>query len=98
MRGYLKTECLEQIIAKVSQNTNFGTIDFKSAYSQIPLCEGGKRFTAFKACARLYQFERLVFWLTDKVPIFQRIIDEVISKLKLEKTCEYLDDQNLYGT
>lgn len=88
---------LEDVVSKVSKNSVFSTIDFKSAYHQVPLREKDRPFTAFEACGRLYQFRRLAFGLTGGVPTFQRVIDDVIFREKLEKTYAYLDDVTVCG-
>ena len=88
---------LEYIVSQVSKNSYFSTIDFRSAYHQVPLREKDRPYTAFEACGRLYQFRRLAFGLTDGVPTFQRVIDDVICKEKLENTYAYLDDVTVCG-
>jgi transposase InsO family protein len=75
----------------------FSAIDLKSAYHQIPLQEDDKRFTAFEANSKLYQFRRLPFGLSNAVACFQRVIDEIIAKENLTNTYAYLDDVIIVG-
>jgi transposase InsO family protein len=88
---------IEEIITKVSVNEVFSTIDLKSAYHQIPILESEKKYTAFEACGKLYQFLRVPFGVTNGVACFQRIIDQIVQDEHLEGTFPYLDDVTICG-
>ena len=88
---------IEEIINKVSQAKFFSTIDLKSAYHQVPIRESEKQYTAFEANGRLYQFRRIPFGVTNGVAAFQRVVDGIILKEKLEGVFAYLDDVTICG-
>jgi len=48
------------------------TIDLRSAYHQIPIAEKDRSLTAFEAGAKLSEFTRIPFGVTNGVPAFQR--------------------------
>ena len=75
----------------------FSKLDLKSAYHQIPLKDFDKKFAAFAAGGKLYQFIRLPFGITNAVPIFQRIMDDFVSRNKLQDAMSYLDDVQIGG-
>ena len=75
----------------------FSTLDLKSAYHQIPLCPADRPFTAFEADGKLYQYTRLPFGVTNGVPCFQRIVDNLIEKYNLIGTYAYLDNITVCG-
>ena len=88
---------VETILDGAAQDKYFSRVDLKSAYHQVPIQESDRSFTAFEANGALYQFTRLAFGLTNAVPVFQRVIDSIIRKEKLEKTRAYLDDVIISG-
>ena len=88
---------IDEIINKLSKYRLFSTFDLKSAYHQIPLRETETKFTAFEALGDLYEFVVLPFGVTNGVPAFQRIIDNVISQEGLKDTFPYLDNVTIAG-
>ena len=75
----------------------YSTLDLKSAYYQIPLAKSDWEFTAFEANGKLYQYCRLPFGVTNGVVAFQRIIDNLIERYKLQNTFAYLDNVTVAG-
>lgn len=88
---------IEDVVSKVSKYSVFSTIDLSSAYHQIPIREDEKKYTAFEAKGRLYQFTRIPFGVTNGVACFQRVIDDIIQSEKLNGTFAYLDDITVCG-
>ena len=89
---------INEIVNKVARYKYYSTIDLKSAYHQIPLCDQDKAYTAFEADGRLYQFCRMPFGLTNAVACFQRMMDEFISNNDLRDTFNFLDDITVCGS
>nr|XP_037870350.1 uncharacterized protein LOC119629239 [Bombyx mori] len=88
---------IEDLVSKVANNTIFSLIDLKNAYHQIPILPEERKFTAFEALGNLYQFRRIPFGVTNGVSSFQRTIDWIIRKEKLQNTYAYLDDITISG-
>lgn len=88
---------IEDIIAKISTNTVFSTIDFQSAYRQVPILQSEKQYTAFEACGKLYHFLHVPFGVKNGVACFQIVIDEIIEDEGLTSTFPYLDDVTICG-
>ncbi|XP_018403046.1 PREDICTED: uncharacterized protein LOC108779970 [Cyphomyrmex costatus] len=88
---------IEEIITKVSANEVFSTIDLESAYHQLPILKSERKYTAFEAGGKLYQFLRVPFGVTNGVACFQRIIDQIVQDEGLEDTFPYLDDVTICG-
>ena len=84
------------MINKLSQYKVFPTYDLKSAYHQIPLKESERKYTAFEGLCDLYEFRVLPFGVTNGVPSFQRIINDVITQ-DLSDTFPYLDNVTVAG-
>ena len=76
----------------------FSTFDLKSAYHQIPIRESDKIYTAFEACGKLWEFNRIPFGVTNGLPQFQRVIDDIVMKEGLKDTYPYLDNVTIGGT
>ena len=83
---------IEETVNKISQYRVFSTIDLKSAYHQVPICEHEKKYTAFEANKSLYQFCRIPFGVTNGVTAFQHIMNSFIADEGLSDTFAYLDD------
>ena len=88
---------IEDMVNKLSQYKVFSTFDLKSAYHQIPHRESETKFTAFEALGDLYEFVVLPFGVTNGVPSFQRIIDNLVTEEGLKNTFPYLDNVTVAG-
>ena len=88
---------IDDTVNQIAQYTVFSTIDLKSAYHQIPIKEEEKKFTAFEANGRLYQFYRIPFGGTNGAAAFQRTMDNFISEEALKDTFAYLDIITICG-
>ena len=88
---------IDDMINKLSQYMLFSAFDLKSAYHQIPLQETETKFIAFGALGDLNEFIVLPFGVTNGVPAFQRIIDNVITRGGLKDTFPYLDNVIVAG-
>ena len=88
---------IDEMINSLSAYKVFSTFDLRSAYHQIPIQEGDKQFTAFQACGKLYELNRIPFGVTNGVPQFQRKMDKLISLNGLKNTFPYLDNVTIAG-
>ena len=88
---------IDDQVNKIAQYKIFSKIDLKSAYHQVPLNQQDKKFTAFEANGALYQFTRMPFGVTNGVSSFQRIMDDLVAKEKLEGTFPFMDDVTICG-
>ena len=59
--------------------------------------ESEKQFTAFEACGKLYNFCRIPFGVANGVAAFQRVIDSILSREKLQNTFAYMGDLTVCG-
>ena len=85
------------MVGKISSYNLFSTLDLRSAYHQIPMADHEKKYTAFEANKRLYQFRRIPFGVTNGVSCFQRTIDSIITREKLKDTFVYVDNITICG-
>ena len=88
---------IDDTINKIAQYKVFSTIDLKSAYHQVPIRDEEKKYTAFEANQRLYQFRRVPFGVTNGAAVFQRSMDNFISGESLEDPFAYLDNITICG-
>ena len=88
---------IDEMTNQIAQFRVFSTIDLKSAYHQVQLRNEDKKFTAFEANGRLYQFRRMPFGVTNGVATFQRIMNNFIAKEGLLDTFAYLDNVTICG-
>ena len=76
----------------------YSTLDLTSAYHQVELPTSDRLYTAFEANGALWQWKLIPFGLTNAVPCFQRIVDDIILANNCEGTYAYLDNIAVGGS
>ena len=67
-------------------------------YIQRWICRESERiYTAFQADGSLWQWKRISFGLSNAVPAFQRVIDDIIKENDCKGTVAYLDNITVGG-
>ena len=84
--------CIDNLVNKLSASRVLSTFDLKSAYHQILILESDKRYTAFEAEGKLWEFNQIPLGVTNGVPQFQRKMDEIVEIDKLKDTFPYLEN------
>lgn len=85
------------ILANLGNSKYFTTLDLKSGFHQIEMCEEDRKKTAFGINNGKYEFCRLPFGLKNAPSIFQRAIDDVLRE-DIGKCCHvYIDDIIIYS-
>eukprot|EP00794_Sanderia_malayensis_P010293 gene10293-11354_t len=69
---------IDDMINNLAQYKVFSTFDLKSAYHQVQIKESDRKYTAFEAHGRLYQFCRIPVGVTNGVAVFQRAMDKFV--------------------
>ena len=75
----------------------FSTLDFNSAYWQLPIHHKSQQKTAFSTHSGHYQFKRLPFSLKNAVGAFSSVISNILGSLKYHSCFVYLDDIVVFG-
>ena len=88
---------IDDMINELAKYEVFSTFDLKSAYHQIPIRVEDRKYTAFEANGRLYEFKRIPFGVTNGVAAFQRAMDKMVEEEKLVDTFPYLDNITVGG-
>ena len=88
---------IEDMIHNLANYSVFSTFDLRSAYHQIEIKEGDRKYTAFEANGKLYEFMRIPFGITNGVAAFQRTMDKLVSEENLKDTFPYLDNVTIAG-
>lgn len=88
---------IDEMVNNLSKYKFFSTYDLKSAYHQIPLQESERKYTAFECLGDLYEFTVIPFGVTNGVPCFQRIMDDLVKEEGLTDTFPYLDNVTIGG-
>ena len=88
---------MQSMVNKIAQYSHFSTLNLKAAYHQVEIPEEDRPYTAFEANGKLYQSKRLLFGLTNAVPWFQRITDDIIARNACEAAFAYLDNVTVCG-
>ena len=87
----------QDVVQNVARYQIYSTLDLTSAYHQVEFPTSDRPYTAFEADNALWQWKRIPFGLTNAVPCFQRIIDDIIKSNNCESTFAYLDDITVGG-
>ena len=69
---------MQDIVRRIAQYKVYSTLDLTSAYHQVELPSSDCLYTAFQADGSLWQWKRIPFGLTNAVPCFQQIVDDII--------------------
>ena len=88
---------IDELINEIAKSKYYSTVDLKSAYYQVPLATEDRKFTAFEANGKLFQYCRMPFGVTNGVSTFQQIIYNIIEKYKLKITYAYLGNVTVTG-
>ena len=89
---------MRDVVQNVARYKVYSTLDLTSAYHQVELPPQDRLYTAFEADGALWQWKRIPFGLTNAVPCFQRIIDDIIKSNNCKGTFAYLDNITVGGT
>ena len=85
------------VVKKVAGYRLYSTLDLTSAYHQVELPFSYRLYTAFEADGGLWQWKRIPFGLTNAVPCFQRIVDDIIKSNNCQGAFAYLDNITVGG-
>jgi Reverse transcriptase (RNA-dependent DNA polymerase) len=83
---------MDECIDSLGDSVVFTTLDWNSAYWQIPVHPGDRDKTTFTSHYDTYRFLRLAFGLRNAPVTFQRAIDIIFSGVKWKTCLVYLDD------
>lgn len=86
---------IPDVLHQLEGSRVFSRVDLRSAYYQVPILKEHQHFTAFEANNRLYEFTRLPFGVTNGVPIFCRVMQNITAGLK--GVSHYFDDIVIHG-
>ena len=88
---------IDDMVNKLAAYNFFSTFDLRSAYHQIQIVESERKYTAFEANGKLYEFNRIPFGVKNGVAAFQRVISQFIEKENSKHTFPYLDNVTVAG-
>ena len=84
---------IDDTIDALSGSKYFSTVDLKQGYFQIPVAVEDRPKTAFSfPGGGLWQFKRMPMGLCNSAPIFERLMERVLSGLTWKLCLVYLDD------
>ena len=75
----------------------FCTLDLQSGYLQVEMAEKDREKTGMTAPFGLYEFNRMLFGLTNAPATFQRLMERCLGDLNLRTCLVYLDDIVVFG-
>ena len=64
---------IDEKVNELAKYNVFSTFDLRSACHQIKIIESERKYTAFEANEKLYEFNRVPFGVKNRVAVFQRI-------------------------
>ena len=76
----------------------FSVLDFCSGYSQIPMAEDFKKYTAFTTLEWLFEFNVMPFGITNAPSIFQRLMETVLRGLQWKICLVYIHDIIIFSS
>ncbi|CAC5413343.1 unnamed protein product [Mytilus coruscus] len=89
---------IDDTIDPLSGSKFFSTVDLKSGYYQIPVAKEDRPKTAFSfPGGGLWQFKRMPMGLCNSAPVFERLMETVLSGLTWKICLVYLDDVIIFS-
>ena len=89
---------MRDVVQNVARYKVYSTLDLTSVYHQVELPPQDRLYTAFEADGALWQWKCIPFGLTNAVPCFQKIINDIIKSNNCKDTFAYLDNITVGGT
>ena len=83
---------IDTCLGSMDGATWFSTLDLRSGYHNIPICDRDKDKTAFITRRGCFRYKVLPFGLTTAPSVFQRLMDLVLCGLTYVTCLVYLDD------
>ncbi|UYV84622.1 hypothetical protein LAZ67_X002869, partial [Cordylochernes scorpioides] len=83
---------IENILDKLSRAKYFSSADISSAYWQVEIDPSSRHLLAFVTLDGQYEFCRLPFGMRNSPQIFERAINQIFQKYKLNFIAYYFDD------
>lgn len=83
---------IEDLINKLRGKKYFTSLDMAQGYYQVPVASDSIHKTAFVTPDGEYEFLRMPFGLANAPATFQRMINNILGKLRFDKVIAYLDD------
>jgi len=83
---------ITEILDQLGSAKYFSVFDLASGFHQIPMHESDAQKTAFFTPHGHYQFNRMPFGLKNASATFQRLMDQILSRLQRNDMFIYLDD------
>lgn len=87
---------IKEILDNIGQAQVFSTLDLKNGFFHVEVAEDSKKYTSFVTHNSQYQFEKMLFGISNATPLpqqFQSFIQAVFKTLIKEKAIlVYLDD------
>ncbi|UYV76033.1 hypothetical protein LAZ67_13002225 [Cordylochernes scorpioides] len=83
---------IENILDKLSRAKYFSSADISSAYWQVEIDPSSRHLSAFVTLDGQYEFCRLPFGMRNSPQIFERAINQIFQKYKLNFIAHYFDD------
>lgn len=81
---------VDDLLDQLGQSKCFSTLDLAAGYWQIPVDERSKEKTAFATQDGLFEFLVMPFGLTNAPAVFQRLMQQVLSRLKSRDGADYV--------
>lgn len=81
----------------LGEAATFSTVDCNSGYWEVEIPEEDRDKTELFSHHKLFRFTCMPFGLKNSPATFQRIVDIILSRVKLQFAMVYLDDEIIYS-
>ena len=89
---------MDDSVATLHGNKFFSTVDFTSAFFQVPLREQDKHKTAFRCHMGSFEFNVLPQGVVNGPSLFQKYVDTVLGDLRFQCCLAYADDCIIFSS
>lgn len=88
---------INETLENLGRSRYFTTLDLHSGYHQIPIAKEDQEKTGFTTVGGHFEYKRMAFGLSGAPATFQRLMDNLLAKIKGTECLVYLDDVVVYS-
>ena len=89
--------CIDTCLESLGNNSLYSSLDMRSGYWQVPVCEEDREKTCFVTRKGVFGFKVLPFGHCNAPSTFQRLVDMTLAGLTWEICLCYLDDLIIFS-
>ena len=88
---------MKDMVNEIASYHAFSMLNLTSAYHQVAIKPGERKYTVYKPAGSLYQFCQIPFEVTNGIKSFQQVMDDIIKGEDLKAIYAYIENVTICG-